>query len=114
MPGDEDIVLLYEAKVVRWRRHQDDKTIYRDWQLPARQTIGMTGAARDRLYEYNIEMMTVTDSLMEDGRRGGARRRRAGCGDGGPGGRGFCGVGGMANGGRPEWRNADSGSIRHC
>ena len=68
LPGDEDVVNLYETKVVRWRRHQDAPTIYRDWQLPARETIGMTGAARDRLYEYNVEMMTVTDSLMEDGR----------------------------------------------
>ncbi len=68
LPGDDVLVDLYQSKVFQWRELQDLETVFRDWELPVRETIGMTAAAMDRLKEYNVVMMKAADSLLEDGR----------------------------------------------
>ena len=68
LPGDAQVVDLYQSKVLQWRQVQDDKTIFRDWDLPDRQTIGMTAEATARLRDYNDEMMHAADLYLDDGR----------------------------------------------
>ena len=68
IPGDDAVVDLYQAKVFQWRELQDRETVFRAWELPDRQTIGMTAPAMGRLHEYNRQMMMAADSLLEDGR----------------------------------------------
>ena len=66
--GDDAVVDLYQSKAVQWRELQDRETLFRDWELPDRQTIGMSAAAMERLRVYNGDMMIATDALLEDGR----------------------------------------------
>ena len=68
IPGDDAVVDLYQAKVFQWRDLQDIETVFRAWELPDRQTIGMTAPAMGQLHEYNRQMMMAADSLLEDGR----------------------------------------------
>ena len=99
LPGDDPVVDLYQSKVFQWRELQDRETVFRHWTLPDRQTIGMTAAAMERLRDYNGDMMTVTDALLEDGRlleQGAAGRAAEMAARRG----GVCGMGGVATGAR--------------
>ena len=68
LPGDVQVVDLYQSKVSQWRELQDRETIFLDWDLPDRQTIGLTAAAMAWLRDYDDEMMKVADLHLDDGR----------------------------------------------